>query len=177
MGLGLATNLLSSRLADLIDVGLVHKAGDRHSPYSLTDLGRSTDRILWELARFGAQLERHDDPRPSGNARVVALPLRVMLEAVADRPGLVVQLAIDDDSLTIVSTATAVDVTHGPTVEAPDLVLRTSYVPFLDVGERRLAVEDFARDHVEVVDGLAHVETFLDLMSAAFSQNVSASGF
>jgi hypothetical protein len=166
--LGVATNLLSSRLADLVDAGLVSKEGDRQSPYSLTDLGRSTDRILWELAQFGGRLERDDDPRPPGNARVVALPLRVMLEAVADRPDLVVRLIIDDDDLTVVSSPSDVEVVHGSNERVPDLVLRTSYVSFLDVGEGRLALDDFGAHHVEIRDGARHVDTFFDLMSRAF---------
>ena len=169
-GLGLATNLLSSRLAELVDAGLVEKdEADRQSPYVLTALGRKTDRVLWELARFGAHLDRDDDPRPPGNARVIALPLRVLLEAVTDRPALVVQLIIDDDPLTITSSPEAVDVVHGLTVQAPDLVLRTDYVAFLDVGEGELELDDFATNHLQIVDGAEHADAFFELMAAAFS--------
>ena len=44
-GLGIATNLLSTRLTELTESGLIHKP-QGHSAYELTDLGRSTDRIL-----------------------------------------------------------------------------------------------------------------------------------
>ena len=169
-GLGVATNLLAARLAHLVDVGLVHKEGDRHSPYALTDLGRATDRVLWELAQFGGRLERDDDPRPAGNARLMALPLRIMLEAVADRPDLVVRLIIDDDDLTIVSSPDGVDVVHGSVERSPDLVIRTSYEPFLDVGEGRLALDDFVAAHVEVLDGVDRFGSFLEVLSAAFGE-------
>jgi DNA-binding HxlR family transcriptional regulator len=56
-GLGIATNLLSTRLTELSDSGLIHKTGGQ-SAYELTELGRSTDRILWELTRFGGALDR-----------------------------------------------------------------------------------------------------------------------
>lgn len=169
-GLALASNLLSSRLSELVDAGLVEKDGDdRQSPYVLTALGRQTDRVLWELAQFGAHLDRDDDPRPPGNARVVALPLRVMLEAVADRPRLVVRLFIDDDPLTITSTPEAVDVVHGPTDQSPDVVLRTDYVAFLDLGEGKLELEDFTENHLRILDGAEHASTFFELMVAAFT--------
>jgi hypothetical protein len=125
--------------------------------------------VLWELARFGGHLDRVDDPRPPGNARVVALPLRVMLEAVADRPRLVVGLIIDNDLLTVTSTSGAVDVVHGPTDQAPDLVLRTSYDAFLDLGESRLDLEAFATNHLQILEGDEHASTFLELMAAAFA--------
>ena len=169
-GLGLATNLLSSRLSELIEAGLVEKDGvDRQSPYMLTTLGRQTDRVLWELAQFGSHLDRDYDPRPPGNARVIALPLRVMLEAVADRPVLVVRLIVDDDPLTITSSREAVDVVHGVTDQAPDLVLRTDYVAFLDVGEGVIELDDFATNHLQIVDGAEHAGTFFELMAAAFA--------
>lgn len=167
-GLGVATNLLATRLTDLVEAGLVTKVGDRHSPYALTDVGRSTDRLLWELAGFGAQLERVDDPRPPGNARVVALPLRMMLESVTTRPDLVVELRIDDDALTVVSSPTAVDVVHGRVERPPDLVLVTSYDSFLDAGDGRLSLDDFMSEHVEVLDGVDQVGVFADLMRSAF---------
>ncbi len=169
-GLGLASNLLSSRLSELAEVGLVDKdGGDRQSPYVLTALGRETDRVLWELAQFGAHLDRIDDPRPPGNTRVVALPLRVMLEAVADRPHLVVRLLIDDDFLTIRSTPAAIEVMHGPTSDTPDLVIRTDYIGFLDLAEGNLALEDFESSHLQILEGAEHANTFLELMVAAFT--------
>lgn len=169
-GLGLATNLLSSRLSGLTDAGLVEKEGlDRQSPYVLTALGRQTDRVLWELTQFGAHLDRDDNPRPPGNARVVALPLRIMLEAVTERPSLVVRLFIDDDPLTITSTPEAIDVVHGPTDQSPDVVLRTNYVAFLDLGEGKLELEDFATNHLQILEGADHANTFFELMAAAFA--------
>jgi len=55
-GLGIATNLLSTRLTEMTDGGLIRKPSERGA-YELTDLGASTDRILWELARFGGGLD------------------------------------------------------------------------------------------------------------------------
>ena len=169
-GLGLATNLLSSRLSSLIEDGLVAKQGsERHSPYALTDLGRRTDRILWELSRFGSELDRDDDLRPPGNARLMALPLSIMLDAVADRPTMVVRLHVDDDTLTISSSRDRVEVVHGETADEPQLEVRTSYEPFMDLAEGLLDLTSFARDHREVIAGHEHAPRFFEFMASALA--------
>ncbi|WP_432450470.1 winged helix-turn-helix transcriptional regulator [Aliiroseovarius marinus] len=55
---GIATNMLAARLSELVDAGLVAKSG---RAYSLTETGRATRGILFELARFGRDL-----PCPNG---------------------------------------------------------------------------------------------------------------
>jgi DNA-binding HxlR family transcriptional regulator len=165
-GLGIATNLLSTRLTELTGRGLIRKAGGR-SAYELTDLGRRTDRILWELARFGGVLDRAPDPREPGNLRTLALPLKIVLESVPDRPDLTVRLHIDDDVFTIVSTRATVDVRYGDTSVPADLVVQTGYEAFLDVGEGLMPVEDFVARHVEVIEGSQNAGEFYALMGAA----------
>lgn len=104
-GLGMATNLLTTRLAELTESGLIEKLDiDQHSAYALTDLGRHTDLVLWELSRFGGLLDPEPDPRKPGNLRTIALPLRIILNTVEDRPNLTVRLIIDDETFTIVSS-------------------------------------------------------------------------
>jgi DNA-binding HxlR family transcriptional regulator len=170
-GLGIATNLLSTRLTELTESGLIEKStnGERGG-YQLTALGRHTDRLLWELARFGSQLEPDSDPREPGNLRTVALPLRVILEAVPERPDLVARLLINDESFTIISTADGVEVEFGDTSSEPDVVARTGYQEFLDAGEGRISFDEFSTRHLEIVDGAAHADTFLTLMSAAMTR-------
>ena len=168
-GLGIATNLLSTRLTELAETGLIEKSTNGRSAYQLTDLGRHTDRLLWELARFGSQLEPDSDPREPGNLRLIVLPLRLMLAAVLDRPNLVARLLIDDESFTIISTTDGVEVEYGDTRSEPDLVVRTTYEEFLDAGERRISLDEFTTRHIEIVDGAAHAEAFLMLMRAAMS--------
>ena len=80
-GLGIATNLLSTRLAELTESGMIERSNE--AGYQLTDAGRGTDRVLWELTRFGAGLGRDAHPREPGNLRTIALPLRILLESVA----------------------------------------------------------------------------------------------
>jgi DNA-binding HxlR family transcriptional regulator len=86
-GLGIATNLLSTRLTELTEAGLIEKTTDAsRAVYQLTELGRSTDRLLWELARFGREIDPDSDPREPGNLRTIALPLRLILEANPTAP-------------------------------------------------------------------------------------------
>jgi DNA-binding HxlR family transcriptional regulator len=169
-GLGIATNLLSTRLTELAEAGMIEKSTDaERSAYQLTELGRHTDRLIWELARFGAQLDPDLDPREPGNLRTVALPLRLILEAVPDRPVLVVRLLVDDDSFTIISTADSVEVKYRDTTTEPDLVVRTDYEGFLDIGEGRISLDQFASQHLEIVDGAANADAFFALMAAAMT--------
>ena len=169
-GLGIATNLLSTRLNELTDAGLIEKSTDAgRSAYQLTELGRHTDRLLWELTRFGAQLDADPDPREPGNLRTIALPLRLALEAVPDRPDLVVHLLVDDDTFTIISTADSIQVDYGDTSSEPDLVVRTDYEGFLDAGEGRIPLDEFVTGHLEILDGATHADAFLTLLGTAMT--------
>ena len=167
-GLGIATNLLTTRLAELTESGTIEKLDvDGHNAYSLTDLGRHTDLLLWELSQFGGMLEPDPDPRPPGNLRTIALPLRIALNRVENRPNLTVRLLIDDETFTVVSSPDEVRVEYGETTVPVDLVIGTNYVAFLAVGEGRMSWEEFAPQHLEVVEGQEHIGTFAALMSAA----------
>lgn len=169
-GLGIATNLLSTRLAELADSGMIERSDEAGSVgYRLTDAGRSTDRVLWELTRFGAGVERPEQTRKPGNLRTIALPLRILLESVPERPDLRARLIVDSDEFTITSTADAVDVVWGPSDDAVDVIARTDYEGFLDVGEGLMAVDEFAANHLEFVDGSEHADTFLALMGSALT--------
>lgn len=172
-GLGIATNLLTSRLAELTESGAIHKVdADGHSAYALTDLGRRTDLLLWELSRFGGLLDPEPNPRRPGNLRTIVLPLRVALNGVDDRPDLTVRLLIEDETFTVLSSPDRVDIEYGDTNTPADLVIRTDYVGFLAAGEGRISLEEFTAEHLEVVDGPEHVATFATLMTAAAKANV-----
>lgn len=166
-GLGMATNLLTTRLGELVEAGLVRRLGPgRLDPYGLTELGRSTDRMLWELVRFGSRVDRDPDPRQPGNLRTVALPLRMMLSAVADRPAMVVRLLVDDEVFTIDLSADPVDVVIGEGEAEPDLIVQTDYEGFLDLAEGRIGLERFVSRHRQVLHGDDRVDEFAAVMRA-----------
>lgn len=56
---GIATNILSARLASLVKLKLVRRVPDtqdkRRVGYELTEMGRSLDKVLREAARWGMQ--------------------------------------------------------------------------------------------------------------------------
>jgi DNA-binding HxlR family transcriptional regulator len=170
-GLGIATNLLSTRLTELTEASLIEKSTDtRLGAYQLTELGRHTDRLLWELARFGTQIDPDPDPREPGNLRTMAVPLRMLLGAVPDRPNLVARLLVDDDSFTIISTPDSVEINYRDTLTEPDIVVRIGYQGFLDASEGRIPFDEFATRHLEIIDGATHADSFLTLITAAMTR-------
>ncbi len=155
-GLGIATNLLTTRLAELVENELVEKVAlEGQTNYRLTDIGESTDRILWELARFGLRVEPDEEVRRPGNLRTLVLPLRFTLQAVRGRPTLTVRFVVDGEPFSIRTTARTVTVDYGETFtddEPPDVEVRTGYEALLGVGEERVDRDTFLSEHV-IVDG------------------------
>lgn len=169
-GLGIATNLLSARLGELVESGLVRRVDDQpRSPYMLTDLGRRTEDLLWELARFGAALPREPEPRPPGNLRTILIPLRMILRAVPDRPDVRVLLDIDGESFLIDTHGDDVAVSYQPDEADTDVVLRTSYETLLDVSEGLIDFSEFA-ERSAVVTGGDRVAEVLAMFRAATAQ-------
>ncbi len=164
-GLGIATNLLSTRLAELTEQGMIARTDE--GAYRLTDAGRRSDLVLWELARFGAGTGRDPHPREPGNLRTLVLPLRMLLRSAKDRPDLRARLVVDGAELTIRSTAEEVDVAWGRTDDPVDVVARTTYPALLDVGEGVLAVDDFVADHLQLDADERSAAAFLDLLGSA----------
>lgn len=167
---GLAPNLLTARLQQLQEDGLV----DREEPgpgvvrYSLTEVGERTAPILAELAWFGSQFEPDDDLRRPPNMRLVALPLQEALRAVIDeRARFRVELRVDHDPLSVVVDGGEVRVRLGTDEEA-EVVLQTDYDSLLASGEGRLPLDRFVQ-RVEIVRGKkAAADVFLRWMAKAF---------
>lgn len=170
-GLGLASNLLSTRLTELSEAGMIEPSTDG---YRLTEAGRRTDRVLWELTRFGAGLERDPDPREPGNLRTLVLPLRMLLEAAADRPVVTARLEIDDAEVTVTSGVGSATVAWGRSSEPVDVVARTSYEAFLDLSEGVLGLDDFTRHHLDLIEGPEHGPQLLALFEAALGSPAGA---
>lgn len=162
-------HFLEERFRDRRDVGWVLEVKEDKNA-ALAVLGADVDRLLWELARFGSQLDPDPDPREPGNLRTVALPLRLILESVPNRPNLVARLLIDDDSFTIISTPDEIEVHYQDTTREPDLVARADYEGFLEAGEGRISFDEFTTRHLEIIDGTDHADAFLTLMGAAMSR-------
>ncbi len=166
-GLGIASNLLSSRLRDLVDDGLVSKRADgRQQIYELTDLGWQTERVIWELARFGLRLDVDPEPRPAGNLRTVVVPLRVRLAETSDRPTLTAVLDIDGEHVSIASTPERSEVRYHDDPEDPDVVVRTTYESLLDFAASGGADPPGG---FHVVTGKERAPELFDLLQRAFA--------
>jgi DNA-binding HxlR family transcriptional regulator len=96
---GLASNLLSTRLERMQADGLIrHEEGS----YRLSDLGRRTDRVLWELALLGMEFPPDPDLKPTGHLRLVAITMQSAMRKVVD-PDLELnaEMILDGESFSI----------------------------------------------------------------------------
>ena len=124
-GLKIASNLLSTRLADLQDDGLIERDGDRGA-YRLTGLGAGTRRIISELARYGRQLDEPMDPRQQGNLRTVYLPMLDIFEATPTRPELTGVIDIDGERFAITLGAQTTAITYNDEPGSADTTISTT---------------------------------------------------
>src|SRR5262245_59784828 len=81
---GIASNVLASRLAEMVEGGLIRKTLGPHQVmvYELTSLGASTAQLLYELAAFGSRLPPDPKYREPGNRRAVVVTLKVACSRV-----------------------------------------------------------------------------------------------
>lgn len=149
---GIASNLLTDRLTQLIADGLVRKreADFGVALYELTDLGERSGDLLFELAMFGGRFPPDDDIRPPGNLRTIAVTLTTACRRVLKPDDEVTaELNVDGELFTLTAGGGAVNVRQAAS-EAPDVSLTTAYEPMVAAGDGRLDMETFVRDHVSL---------------------------
>lgn len=154
---GLATNLLSTRLRQLEEDGLVEQRSSSFGVkvYALTDLGRATDKILLSLAGFGFQFPPGEDVRRPGNLRTVAITLQNALALCPPPDGFTAAgLLIDGESLVIRLTEDGVAVRYQVVEDLP-LVVETNYEALMAAGDGRMPPDVFGRQHVTLRKGSA----------------------
>ena len=152
---GIASNLLTDRLRVLQADGLVRRTETDLgvAVYELTDLGRGTDRLLFELAAFGARLARDDELQEPGNLRHLAVTLQVAAGRIVPPDlELRVALVIDGESFAVDVGDGVVDVTYEH-MDDPELEIATSYEPLCRAIDGELSLDELAIHHVEVVAG------------------------
>jgi DNA-binding HxlR family transcriptional regulator len=70
---GLSARLLSRRLSELVQAGLVEApGGSRQGAYALTERGLDLRRALAELEEWNQRWESHDDGPPPADGRALA---------------------------------------------------------------------------------------------------------
>jgi len=166
---GIASNLLASRLGELVEGGLVRKASGPHQVpvYELTPLGASTANLLYELAAFGSRLPPDPDRREPGNRRTVAVTLKVACgRVVGPELTLHAELRLDGEPFAIDVNKGRVDIVAKPAV-APQVILETDYESMVAVMDGVMTEEDFASRVKATSTEPAAVQQLLALLSAA----------
>ncbi len=150
---GIAPNLLTERLQQLTADGLVEKRQADHGVtlYALTDLGRRSRDMLFELAMFGGRFPPDEDIRRPGNLRTIAVTLSSACQRVAPRySNLVAQIEVDGEAFTLSVDNGSVEMLYA-TATSPDVTMRTSYEPMIAAAEGELPMNEFVERHVELI--------------------------
>ncbi len=144
---GLASNLLSTRLERMQADGLI---GHEEGFYRLSDLGRRTDRVLWELALLGMELPPDPDLKPTGHLRLVAITMQSAMQKVVDPDlQLSAEMILDGESFSIHIDEGEVRVRYGAPA-ASEVVATSSYVPLMSAAAGEVELEEFRAHHVEL---------------------------
>lgn len=168
---GLASNLLAARLEKLQADGLVYR---EDGLYALTEEGRATDRVLWELAQLGMTFPPAPDPKRPGHLRLVAVTLQGALRRVAPKKlRLVAELVLDGEPFTIAAAAGDVTVRYG-SPEDPQVIAHSSYEPMMAAAGGEIPLETFRAKHVRVEGDPPAVERFQQLMERVMRDGFSA---
>jgi DNA-binding HxlR family transcriptional regulator len=169
---GLASNLLSSRLKQLLDDGLIRQRAGAHGAqlYELTPDGEATAPLLFELSTYGTRFAAADDVRPPGNLRLVAVSLKESLRRVSDkRTNTHVELVVDDEPFSIRIQHGHVDVAYAAAPDAP-VSIAVGYEAIVAVADGDMGFEEFGAQHVRVLRGTEKkAHGFFGLMARAFA--------
>jgi len=169
-GLGLASNLLASRLAQLQDDGLVrHEAGAHGTKlYKLTSDGEATAPLLFALGNYGSRFAPAEDLRRPGNLRTIAVNLKESLRrSVHIDDDLHAELVVDDEPFAVRVDAGQVTVRYEADPDAP-VSITMDYEALIDVVDGRMVPDRFLASHVSTTRGSEEqVGGFLALMGFA----------
>lgn len=150
---GIAANLLTNRLQQLTDDGLVEKKEGEYGVmlYALTPLGERTRPLLFELAMFGGRFAPDPEPRKPGNLRTIAVTLSAACERVLE-PGVAFTAEFDVDGEPFVMEAGKGRVLmQSGHAASPDVTLSTSYGPMVATADGDMTPEEFATDYARIV--------------------------
>lgn len=146
---GIASNLLTSRLRQLEDDGLIRRRDGEYGTtlYELTELGTQTADLLFELAAFGSRFPPDEPVKRPGNLRTIAVTLKAALQRVVEpKTDLRALLLVDREPFIVAVRNGRVDVRSGD-LEDPDVTLETDYSSMVAVGDGRMDFDDFIANH------------------------------
>ncbi len=124
---GIATNLLTGRLRDLEDAGVVARSRGRGASaptvYSLTERGRALKPVIGALGSWAGPLLAHASPHDEFRSHWLILPGRLHLRDNAPRkPPARLEVRTGEEPITITAQHGSVHIARGGT-EKPDAVL------------------------------------------------------
>lgn len=146
---GIAANLLTSRLQQLVDDELVEKVDGEYGVilYQLTAYGLKTRNILFELALFGGQFEIDEKVKKPGNLRTIAIILSEACQRVVKADtAFLAQLNIDDEMFVLSVEDECVNMKVGTTKDA-DLTFHSSYEAMMATVDQSLDMQTFIDHH------------------------------
>ena len=150
---GIASNLLTYRLRQLIDDGLVVKREGEYAVvlYALTDLGARTRELLFELGMFGGRFQPDEELRRPGNLRTIVVTLSAACQRIVT-PDLVfeAELNVDDELFALAVRDASVEMRYAP-AKSPDVVMTTSYEPMIAAAEGEMPMDRFLNNHVQII--------------------------
>ena len=154
---GIAANLLTDRLNQLVEDGLVEKRDGPYGAalYALTALGRETRELIFQLALFGSRFAPDEDVRRPGNLRTVAVTLGAACQrVVSDAADFVAAIVVDGEPFTLTARDGTVDMVY-EAADSPDVVMTTSYEPMIAAAEGEMTMDAFVRDRVDLEERTA----------------------
>jgi DNA-binding HxlR family transcriptional regulator len=169
---GLASNLLTTRLQQLMADGLIVHEQAEHGAmvYALTPAGEETAPILFELAMFGSQFPAPPDRRRPGNLRTVAITLQEALRRVVTNEEMLIEFVLDDEPFAINIGEGQVRVLYKAASNAP-LSVATNYDAMMMRVDGNMSMQVFSREHVELRRGTKKAAMqFAGLLAKAFSK-------
>lgn len=149
---GIAANLLTERLAKLVEDGLAEKRQGDHgiTLYELTALGRKTSALIFELAMFGARFPPEGETVDPGNLKTVAVTLGAAAARIAPNDlNVVASLVVDGEEMEVRAENGAASVSYRPATD-PDIVLQTSYDALMALSEGEITERTYLRDHCQI---------------------------
>ena len=170
---GIASNLLADRLQALEESGLIQKYQSEFgvSLYALTQQGKKTDQLLFELARLGGQMPHPSKIRMPGNLRTIAVSLGTACKrSVGPDHNFTATLMIDKEAFRMVVRDCDAKIRAGA-AKNPDVIMTTSYEPIMALADGDMAQSEFIANHVTLdVITPGKEKEFFDLLSRAIRQ-------
>jgi len=153
---GIAKNLLTKRLRQLEDDGIIRRAGtQKRAPYTITELGSKVRPVIDALGQWGAYVPRITPPEHYRSIRATSIAFQAIMARIGAVPeeARVVELEIDGEDMQI--RLDARPTASAGSVAGPDARLSMSRETVVNY----LAGKGLSHEDVILVEGDADAKT------------------